>query len=60
MGEVHTLVAEDTADLEHALIAAHEQALEVQLGGDAQVVLLVERVEVRDERLGRGATLNGL
>ena len=60
VGEVHTLVAEDATDLEHALIAAHEQALEVQLGGDAQVVLLVERVEVRDERLGRGATLNGL
>ena len=60
VGEVHALVAEDAADLEHALIAAHQQALEVQLGGDAQVVLLVERIEVRDERLGRGAALDGL
>ena len=60
MGEVHALVAEDAADLEHALVAAHEQALEVQLGGNTQVVLLVERVEVRDERLGGGAALDGL
>ena len=57
---VHALVAEDAADLEHALIAAHEQALQVQLGGDAQVALLVERVEVRDERLRGGAALDGL
>ena len=36
------------------------QALEVQLGSDAQVVLLVQRIEVRDERFGRGTALNGL
>ena len=58
--EVHALVTEDAADLEDALVAAHQQALEVQLGGNTQVVLLVERVEVGDERLGGGAALDGL
>ena len=60
MGEVHTLVAEDAADLEDALKATDDAALEVQLGSNAQVALLIERVEVRDERLGRSAALNGL
>jgi hypothetical protein len=49
------LVAETPVDLEHALEAAHQQALEVQLRRDAQVHLLVQRVVVRDERLGVGA-----
>ena len=47
---VHALVAELTADLEHLLETAYEQALERQLGGDAQEVVAIERVEVRDER----------
>ncbi len=49
---VHALVAELTADLEHLLETAHQQALQRQLGRDAQIVIAVERVEVRDERLG--------
>ena len=57
---VHALVAEDAADLEHALEAAYQQALQVKLGGDAQVVFLVQRVEVGDKRLGSCATLDGL
>ena len=60
MGEVHALVTEDTADLEDALKATDDAALEVQLGSDAQVAFLIESVEVRDERLGRSATLDGL
>jgi hypothetical protein len=48
-------VAEVAVDLEHALKAAHQQALEVQLGRDAQEHLLLQRVVVRDERLGVGA-----
>ena len=44
-------VAEAAVDLEHALEAAHDQALQVQLRRDAQVHLLVERVVVRDEGL---------
>lgn len=48
---IHALVAELTANLEHLLETAHEQALQRQLRGDAQVVVAVERVEVRDEGL---------
>ena len=48
------LVAEHPADLEHPLEAADHQPLEVQLGGDAQEQVQVERVVVGDERLGRG------
>jgi hypothetical protein len=36
--------------------AAHQQALEVQLRRDAQEHLLIQRVVVRLERLGVGAT----
>ena len=58
--KVHALITEDAANLEHTLKAAHKQALKVQLGSDAQVVLLVQRIEMRDERLGRGTSLDGL
>ena len=44
------LVAEHTADLEHALDPADEQALQVQLERDAQHERHVERVVVRLER----------
>ena len=44
------LVAEDPADLVDALEAADDQALQVQLGRDAEVEVLVELVVVRDER----------
>ena len=49
------LVTEVAVQLEHALEAAHHQALQVQLGRDAQVHVHVERVVVRDERLRHGA-----
>ncbi len=48
-------VAEAAVDLEHALEAADDQALQVELRRDAQVHRLVERVVVRDERLRVGA-----
>ena len=60
VGKVHALVTEDAADLEHALKTTDDAALEVQLGGNTQVALLIERVEVGNERLGRGTTLDGL
>ncbi len=53
-------VAEVAVDLEHALEAADHQALEVELGRDAQVHLLLQRVVVRHERLGVGAAGNGV
>ena len=48
-------VAIVAVDLEHFLEAADGQPLEVKLGRDAHVHLLVERVVVRDEGLGRRA-----
>ena len=57
---VHAFVAELAADLEHLLETAYEQALERQLGGDAQEVVAVECVEVRDERLCVRAAQDGM
>ena len=53
-------VAVAAVDLEDALEAAHDQALQVQLGRDAQVHLLLQRVVVRDKRLGVGAARDGV
>ena len=58
--EVHALVAEVAADLEDALEAAHDEALERQLGGDAQIEVAIEGVEVRHERLGVGTAEDGV
>ena len=46
---VHALVAEVTPYLIDALEAADDESLEVQLGGDTQVHIHIERVMVRDE-----------
>ena len=58
--EAHALVAEVLADLVHAVDAADDAALEVQLGGDAQVEVALELVVVRDERLGQRAAVERL
>ena len=57
---VHPLVAEDPADLEHPVEAADDETLEVQLKGDPQVELHVERVVMRPERARRGAARHRL
>ena len=55
---VDALVAEHATDLEHALEAADDEPLQVQLGRDAEVEIDVERVVMRDERArGRPAEL---
>ncbi|SAK91568.1 hypothetical protein AWB82_06493 [Caballeronia glebae] len=54
----HAFVPEVTIDLEHALEAADDQPLQIQLGRDAQEHLHVERVVMRGERLGRRAARN--
>jgi len=51
------LVAEVLADLVHALQAAHDQPLQIELGGDAQVDVLVEGVVAGNEGLGEGASV---
>ncbi|MNS62151.1 hypothetical protein D3C72_952010 [compost metagenome] len=55
VARAHPFVAEVAVDLEHTLEAADDQALQVQLGRDAHEHLHVQRIVVRDERLGRGA-----
>ena len=57
---IHTFVAEDTTDLEHALETANQQTLQVKLGGNTQIVFLIQRIEVRDERLSGCTALHGL
>ena len=52
---VDAFVAEHATDLEHALEAAHDEPLQVQLGRDAEVEVDVERVVVGDERARGGA-----
>jgi hypothetical protein len=54
------LVAEVLADLVHALEAADNQALQVQLVGDAEEQVAVERVMVGHERPGQGAAVERL
>ena len=53
-------VAEVAVDLEYPLKTAHHQALQVQLRGNAQIHLLVQRIVVRDKRLGIGPTGDGV
>ena len=52
MGGVDPLVPEDSAYLVDLVHAADDEALEVELGGDAEVDLAVERVVAGDEWLG--------
>ena len=54
------LVAEILAELVHPLEPADDQPLEVELGGDPQIQLAVERVVVGGERAGRGAAVQRL
>ncbi len=58
--EVGALVAELAADLEDLLHAAHQQPLEVQLGGDPQVQVHVVGVDVRLERARVGTAVDQL
>ena len=53
-------VAEIAVDLVHALEAAHDQPLEIQLGRDAQKQIDVERVVMRAERPRHRAAGNRL
>ena len=53
-------VAEVAVDLVDAVHAADDQALEVELGRDAQEEVDVERVVVRGERLGHGSAGDGV
>ena len=54
------LVPVNAPDLEDPLHAPHQQPLEVELRGDPQEQLDVQRIVMRDERPGRGASGDGL
>ena len=60
MVAVHALVAEVLANFINALETAHDEALQVELGGNAHIHVLVERVEMGDERTGRCTAGNHL
>ena len=53
-------IAEVAVDFEHALKATDDQALQVQLGRNAQVHLLIQCIVVRDEGLGVGTAGDGV
>ena len=57
---VHALVAEVLANLIHALETADNQSLQIELGGNAHIHVLVERVEMGDERTGGCTSGDGL
>ena len=56
VGLVHAFVAEVLAHLIDALEAAHDEALEVELGSYAHVHVLIEGIEMGHERTCRGST----
>ena len=60
MVAVHTLVAEVLSDFIDALEAAYDESLQIELGGDTHVHILVERIEVSDEWAGRSTTCDAL
>ena len=57
---VHALIAKLPADLVHALNAADDEALEIELGGDAQEHVDIEGVVMRDEGPRGGAAGDGV
>ena len=60
MAHRDAFVAEVAVDLEHPVKAADDQALQIQLGRDAQEHLLVQRVVVGGKWFGVGAAWNGV
>ena len=60
MVAVHTLVAEVLADLIDTLETTHDEALQIEFGGDTHVHILIKSVEVGDERTGRSTAGNHL
>ena len=57
---VHTLVAEDAADLIHPVHAAHNEPLQGQLSGDAHIHIDIQGIVVGDEGAGGGAAGDGV
>ena len=60
MVAVHTFITEVLADLVYSFEATHDKTLQIKLCGDTHIHILVERIEVGDERTGRCSTGNTL
>ena len=60
MVAVHTLIAEVLANLIDTLETTNDEALQIKLGSNTHVHILVECVEVGDEWAGRSTTGNAL
>ena len=60
MVAVHALVAEVLAYLVDTLETAYDETLQVELSGDTHVHVLIQGIEVGDERTGRGTAGNHL
>ena len=60
MARIGAFVAEVSVDFDDFVDAPHHRPLEVELGGDAQVKILVVGVDVGDERAGGRASVDGL
>src|SRR5436190_22209205 len=56
----YSFIAEHAADFIHALDAANEQSLQMQLQCDAQVQIDVQGIVMRSERTCRGSTCDGM
>ena len=57
---VHALVAEDTSHFVHPFQAAHDEPLQVQLGGDAHVHVQIQGVVMGDEGTSGSAAGDGV
>src|SRR5471032_2235097 len=60
MSGVDTLITECGADLVHLFDSSDDRPLEIELGGDAQRHVEIERIEMRMERARGGAAVNRL
>ena len=60
MVAVHTLIAEVLANLIDTLETTYNEALQIKLGSNTHVHILIECVEVGDEWAGRSTTGNAL
>src|SRR5260370_6353150 len=60
MGAIDTLIAEIAPNLVNAFKPAHNQSLEIEFNGDAQVEVAVECIVMRDKGAGSSPTVEGL
>ena len=57
---VHAFVAEVLSNFIDTLETAHDETLQIEFGGDAHVHVLVQGIEMRDERTCRSTSCNHL